>query len=188
MADVDANSLVLYSACVCCFSALYTDVPGLIGCSGKEECLCIEYDVSSNPWFYLFCIHNNLRKQWIITPALFRLHIIYTAEFRFFGFCLCFIFVSCSSAAERMRLLTVQGSHTARMGRFATSRSSAASMRWRCPKSFAKPRPSAYAASSKPPYHLMLTYHWCVPSALLACTRSSVFSRKSASSNEHDEI
>lgn len=45
MADVNPDSLILYSACICCFSALYTEFPALIGCSGKEECLCIEEEL-----------------------------------------------------------------------------------------------------------------------------------------------
>eukprot|EP01033_Poteriospumella_lacustris_P014840 gene14840-10613_t len=44
MADIDPNNLILFSAACCCFSALYTDVPACIGCSAKEECLCIEYE------------------------------------------------------------------------------------------------------------------------------------------------
>ena len=42
MADINQNDLILFSACICCFNALYTDFPGLVGCSGKGECLCLE--------------------------------------------------------------------------------------------------------------------------------------------------
>eukprot|EP01031_Cornospumella_fuschlensis_P034459 gene34459-41715_t len=42
MSEIDPSNLVLISATICCFGALYTDFPALIGCSGKEECLCIE--------------------------------------------------------------------------------------------------------------------------------------------------
>lgn len=42
MADISPDNLVLVSAVVCCFGALYTDFPALVGCSGKEECLCCE--------------------------------------------------------------------------------------------------------------------------------------------------
>lgn len=45
MADIDPSNLILMSATCCCFGALYTDFPALIGCSGKEECLCIEYQM-----------------------------------------------------------------------------------------------------------------------------------------------
>lgn len=42
MADISPDGLLLYTATCCCFSALYTDFPALVGCSGKNECLCIE--------------------------------------------------------------------------------------------------------------------------------------------------
>ena len=45
MADIPADDLILVSAACCCFGALYTDFPGLIGCSGKNECLCCENQI-----------------------------------------------------------------------------------------------------------------------------------------------
>ena len=42
MADISTDNLILVSALGCCFGALYTEVPACIGCSGKQECLCIE--------------------------------------------------------------------------------------------------------------------------------------------------
>ena len=45
MADIPTDNLLLCGACICCFNALYTDMAGCIGCSGQEECLCIEYEV-----------------------------------------------------------------------------------------------------------------------------------------------
>lgn len=42
MADINHGQLILMHATVCCFSALYVDFPALIGCSGKDECLCYE--------------------------------------------------------------------------------------------------------------------------------------------------
>ena len=50
MADIDPSNLYLYSACICCFNALYLDFPALVGCSGKSECLCIDQE---------FCIKMN---------------------------------------------------------------------------------------------------------------------------------
>lgn len=41
MADIDPNNLTFFAAACCCFSALYTDFPAMIGCSSKKECLCI---------------------------------------------------------------------------------------------------------------------------------------------------
>ena len=40
----DASDLILYGATCCCFSALFTKMPDLVGCSAQEECLCIEYE------------------------------------------------------------------------------------------------------------------------------------------------
>jgi hypothetical protein len=45
MGDLDKNKLTLISACVCCLSGLYTDIPGCIGASGKGEFLCIVEEV-----------------------------------------------------------------------------------------------------------------------------------------------
>jgi len=44
MADINKDDLLLCNACICCFSALYTDFPALIGCSQKGECLCINQE------------------------------------------------------------------------------------------------------------------------------------------------
>lgn len=38
------SDLYLYGARICCFSALYTDFPALIGCSEKYECLCLAHE------------------------------------------------------------------------------------------------------------------------------------------------
>lgn len=45
MTDINPDNLVLFSACFCCFTALYTEFPALVGCMGKEECLCIEEEL-----------------------------------------------------------------------------------------------------------------------------------------------
>ena len=45
MGDIDQNDLLLYSGCICCFSALYTAMPGCVGASGKGECLCMQGEV-----------------------------------------------------------------------------------------------------------------------------------------------
>lgn len=45
MADVDESSLYFLSGCICCYSGLYTAIPGCIGASGKGECICIEEEV-----------------------------------------------------------------------------------------------------------------------------------------------
>lgn len=58
MADeIKADNLILFAACCCCFSALYTDVPACIGCAGKEECLCIEYQVCLKAGATPFPVH-----------------------------------------------------------------------------------------------------------------------------------
>jgi hypothetical protein len=44
MADINQSDLYLYGACICCFTAIYTDFPALVGCSAKEECLCIKWE------------------------------------------------------------------------------------------------------------------------------------------------
>lgn len=45
MTDIDESSLYLIGGCICCFSALYTAIPGCIGAAGKGECLCLENEV-----------------------------------------------------------------------------------------------------------------------------------------------
>lgn len=37
---INKDDLCVYSGCCCSYSLLYCDMPGCIGCSGNEECLC----------------------------------------------------------------------------------------------------------------------------------------------------
>lgn len=42
MANIHTSNLVLFSATICCFGALYTEFPDMILLSGQDECLCME--------------------------------------------------------------------------------------------------------------------------------------------------
>uniref|UniRef100_A0A7S3MBB3 Uncharacterized protein n=1 Tax=Spumella elongata TaxID=89044 RepID=A0A7S3MBB3_9STRA len=42
MADIDTSDMLVFGACCCCNSVIWTDFPAFVGCSGTQECLCIE--------------------------------------------------------------------------------------------------------------------------------------------------
>ena len=42
MSSIKDDGLIVYQACVCSYSMLYTDFPDLIGCSGSGETCCFE--------------------------------------------------------------------------------------------------------------------------------------------------
>mmetsp|Transcript_58828 Transcript_58828/g.120362 ORF Transcript_58828/g.120362 Transcript_58828/m.120362 type:complete len:131 (-) Transcript_58828:165-557(-) len=42
MSDLDTSNMFVISGCFCCAAALYTDFPACVGCSGMNECLCVQ--------------------------------------------------------------------------------------------------------------------------------------------------
>eukprot|EP01031_Cornospumella_fuschlensis_P025830 gene25830-31196_t len=40
--NINTSNLILFSATICCFGALYTEFPDMLLMSGQEECLCME--------------------------------------------------------------------------------------------------------------------------------------------------
>ncbi len=45
MAEIDSSKLLLFSACICCSNALYTDFPACVGADVKAEILCCREQV-----------------------------------------------------------------------------------------------------------------------------------------------